>query len=172
MHLWSGAGKAGGGGEEVSRAAAVDEDEGQGDQDGHEVGHKVVEGEGAGRGLEVADDHGGDGERHDVSDHLGRARHETRLGGTHMELELNKLCHVAAIGGGEEEEDHGEGVKHEDLVVEQSLQSVAHQFQTWFQLNSFSYVCRKPETILSGSVRHHFVCECNFNGYERIDMNR
>ena len=48
-----------------------------------------------------------------------------------MELELNKLCHVASIGGGEEEEDHGEGVKDEDLVVEESLQSVTHQLQAW-----------------------------------------
>ena len=73
MHLWSRAGKAGGGGEEVSRAATVDEDEGQGDQDGHEVRHKVVEGKVAGRGLEVADDHGGDDEGHHVTDHPGRA---------------------------------------------------------------------------------------------------
>ena len=42
-----------------------------------------------------------------------------------MELELHELGHVAAVGGGEEEEDHGQGVEDEDLVAEQALQSGA-----------------------------------------------
>ena len=64
---------AGGRAEQVSGAAAVDEDQRDGHPNGHDVGHKVVEGEVAGRGLEVADDHGGDDEGHHVADHPGRA---------------------------------------------------------------------------------------------------
>ena len=60
---------AGGRGEQVAGAATVDEDQGDGDPDRHDVGDEVVEGEGAGGGLEVADHHGGDDERNHVADH-------------------------------------------------------------------------------------------------------
>ena len=64
---------AGGRSEQVSGAAAVDEDQRDGHPNGHDVSDNIVEGEGAGRGLEVADDQGGDDEGHDVADHPGRA---------------------------------------------------------------------------------------------------
>ena len=57
-----------------------------------------------------------------------------------MELELNELGQVVAVGMGEQEEDQGEGVEHEDLVLEKPLQGVADQLEAWRQLASFCSV--------------------------------
>ena len=64
-----------------------------------------------------------------------------------MELELNELCQVVAVGVGEEEEDQGEGVKHEDLVLEKPLEGVADQLEAWRQLASFCRVGRQSSGI-------------------------
>ena len=51
-----------------------------------------------------------------------------------MELELNELGQVVAVGVREQEEDQGEGVEHQDLVLEQPLQRVPDQLEAWRQL--------------------------------------
>ena len=54
-----------------------------------------------------------------------------------MELELNELCQVVAVGVGEQEEDQGEGVEHEDLVLEKPLKGVPDQLEAWLHLAFF-----------------------------------
>ena len=51
-----------------------------------------------------------------------------------MELELDELGQVVAVGVREQKEDQGEGVEHQDLVLEQSLQRVPDQLEAWRQL--------------------------------------
>ena len=60
-----------------------------------------------------------------------------------MELELYELCQVVAVGVGEQEEDQGEGVEHEDLVLEKPLEGVPDQLEAWRQLAFFCDVGRQ-----------------------------
>ena len=57
-----------------------------------------------------------------------------------MELELDELGQVVAVGVREQEEDQGEGVEHQDLVLEQPLQRVPDQLEAWGQLVALSDV--------------------------------
>ena len=62
-----------------------------------------------------------------------------------MELELDELGQVVAVGVREQEEDQGEGVEHQDLVLEQPLQRVPDQLEAWGQLVALCDVGRQSE---------------------------
>ena len=64
----------------------------------------------------------------------GGAGDQAGLGGADVELELDELGQVVAVGVREQEEDQGEGVEHQDLVLEQPLQRVPDQLEAWRQL--------------------------------------
>ena len=64
----------------------------------------------------------------------GGAGDQAGLGGADVELELDELGQVVAVGVREQEEDQGEGVEHQDLVLEQSLQRAPDQLEAWCQL--------------------------------------
>ena len=79
-----------------------------------------------------------------------------------MELELYELCQVVAVGVGEQEEDQGEGVEHEDLVLEKPLEGVPDQLEAWRQLAFFCYVGRQ-----SGSTVYQQDFVMRSNSYDR-----
>ena len=64
----------------------------------------------------------------------GGAGDEACLGGANVELELDELGQVVAVGVREQEEDQGEGVEHQDLVLQQPFQRVPDQLEAWRQL--------------------------------------
>ena len=70
----------------------------------------------------------------------GGAGDQAGLGGADVELELDELGQVVAVGVREQEEDQGEGVEHQDLVLEQPFQRVPDQLETWCQLVALSDV--------------------------------
>ena len=79
-----------------------------------------------------------------------------------MELELYELCQVVAVGVGEQEEDQGEGVEHEDLVLEKPLEGVPDQLEAWRQLAFFCYVGRQ-----SGSTVYQQDFVMRSNSYDK-----